>query len=466
MRIAFHGAAQTVTGSKHIITLNNGKKILLDCGLFQGKGRESDTLNRFWGFQPDEIDYMVLSHAHIDHTGLIPKLVNDGFRGKVHATPATFDISTILLQDSAHIQESDIRFINKRRKSQGQPLLFPLYTQDDVLKALKRFETHHYNRSFMLDENIEVTFTDAGHILGSAVVSLRIKEGGEIKKICFSGDLGRYNNRILVSPQPAAQADIVICESTYGNKIHDDTQFSTDELHHVIQRTIIEKGGRIIIPAFSVGRTQEVLYVLNQLYNEKKLPSIDVFVDSPLSTKATEITKAYPELYNKKVQKIMQSDIDPFGFPGLHFIEDKTESQRLNDRTEPCIIISASGMAEAGRVKHHIAHAIRNEKNTILFIGYAEGRSLGGRLQSGAKNVSIFGDDYPVNAEVVVLHSFSAHGDYEDLCQFLACQNPALVEKFFVVHGEPDVQNEFSEKMRHKGYQEAYVPNMHESFTI
>lgn len=466
MQIAFHGAAQTVTGSKHIITLKNGKKILLDCGLFQGKGKESDTLNRFWGFHPDEIDYMVLSHAHIDHTGLIPKLMNDGFRGKVHCTPATFDVSTILLQDSANIQEQDIRNINKRRKANGEAPLFPLYTKEDAIKALKRFETHHYKSSFMLDENIEVTFTDAGHILGSAVVSLRIKEGGEIKKICFTGDLGRYNNRILMSPQPAAQADIVICESTYGNKLHDDTQFSTNELFHVVEKTILQKRGKIIIPAFSVGRTQEILFVLNQLYNEGKLPEIDIFVDSPLSTHATEITRAYPELYNKKVQKILQEDHDPFGFPNLQFIEDKSESQRLNDREEPCIIISASGMADAGRVKHHIAHNIRNDKNTILFIGYAEPNSLGGKLQNGAEYVTIFGDEYRVNAEIVVLHSFSAHGDYEDMCQFLTCQDPKLVEKFFVVHGEPDVQNEFSERMKRKGYLESFVPHLHESFNL
>ncbi len=466
MQISFHGAAQTVTGSKHVISLKNGKKILLDCGLFQGKGQESDNLNRFWGFQPEEIDYMILSHAHIDHTGLIPKLVKDGYRGKVYCTPATYDVSAILLQDSANIQEQDIRQVNKRRKAKGQPPLYPLYTQEDAKTALSRFETHPYKSPFMLDENIEVTFTDAGHILGSAVVSIRIKEAGEVKKICFTGDLGRYNNRILVSPQPAEQADIVICESTYGTRIHDDTQFSTNELLQVIEKTIIQKKGKIIIPAFSVGRTQEVLFVLNQLYNERKLPGIDVFVDSPLSTHATEITRAHTELYNKKVQKILKEDHDPFGFPGVQFIEDKTESQRLNDRDDPCIIISASGMAEAGRVKHHIAHNIKNSKNTILFIGYAEPNSLGGRLQRGAENVTIFGDEYPVNAEVTALHSFSAHGDYEDICQFLACQNPALVDKFFIVHGEPDVQMEFCEKIKKKGYQESYVPFLHESFHL
>lgn len=467
MEISFHGAAQTVTGSKHIITLKNGKKLLLDCGLFQGHGKETDSLNRYWGFHPDEIDYMVLSHAHIDHTGLIPKLISDGYKGEIHCTPATFDISSILLQDSAHIQESDIRFINKKRKERGEAPFFPLYTQDEALKSLKHFESHHYNKSFKLGDDIEVTFTDAGHILGSAVVNLTIKENGQIKKICFTGDLGRYNNRILLSPQPAPQADIVICESTYGNKIHDDTQYSTEELYEVIQKTIVQKRGKIIIPAFSVGRTQEVLFVLNELYNQGRLPEMEVFVDSPLSTKATDITRTYTELFNKKVQQILRDDKDPFGFPHLTFITDKDESQKLNDRTDPCMIISASGMAEAGRVKHHIAHNIRDEKNTILFIGYAEPNSLGGRLQArNHQYVSIFGDDYPVNAEIVVLHSFSAHGDYEDLCEFLACQNPSQVQKFFVVHGEPDVQNEFSERMKKKGYQETFVPKMHESFQV
>lgn len=466
MEIRFHGAAQTVTGTKHIITLKNGKKILLDCGLFQGKGSESDALNRIWGFHPDEINYVILSHAHIDHSGLIPKLINEGYSGIIHCTPATYDICTILLQDSANIQASDIRFLNKKRKAKGQAPLFPLYTQEEVSKALTHFETHNYNTHFKLDEDIEVMFTDAGHILGSAVVNLTIKENSEIKRICFTGDLGRYNNRILVSPQQAPQADIVICESTYGNKLHDDTGFSTSELQKVIQKTIIEKKGKLIIPAFSVGRTQEVLFVINQLYNENKLPEIAVFVDSPLSTKATEITLAYPELYNKKVQKIMKKDPNPFGFPHLQFIEDKDESQRLNERKEPCIIISAAGMAEAGRVKHHIAYNIKDEKNTILFIGYAEPHSLGGRLQSGIKSTTIFGEEYAVNAEIVVLHSFSAHGDYEDICQFLNCQDPKVVQKFFVVHGEPEVQNDFSERMKAKGYIETFVPNIHESFHI
>lgn len=466
MELSFHGAAQTVTGSKHIITLKNGKKILLDCGLFQGMGSETDILNREWGFHPDEIDYFVLSHAHIDHTGLIPKLVQDGYRGKIHCTPATEEITNILLRDSAHIQQSDIRFLNKKRKAQGLSPLMPLYTEGDVDSAMRRFITHPYNQSFKIDEDIEVTFTDAGHILGSAVVSLRIKEGGTVKKICFTGDLGRYNNRILYSPQVAAQADIVICESTYGNKLHDSTEFSENELYNIIQKAIVEKKGKLIIPAFSVGRTQEVLFVLNKLENAGKLPSIPVYVDSPLSTEATDITKHYPELFNKRVQKLLQTEPDPFGLQNLTFITEKAQSQDLNNREEACIIISASGMAEAGRVKHHIMHAISNPQHTIMFIGYAEPNSLGGRLQRGAEVVRIFGEEFEVKADIQVLHSFSAHGDYDDLSQFLACQDPKLVDKFFIVHGEPDVQKEFAERMRKKGFDETYIPMMHENFRV
>lgn len=466
MDIAFHGAAQTVTGSKHIITLKNGKKILLDCGLFQGMGSETDILNRQWGFHPDEIDYFILSHAHIDHTGLIPKLVQEGYKGRIHCTPATRDVSDILLRDSAQIQKADIRFINKKRKAQDKSPLVPLYLEEDVDKALRHFDIHHYNHSFKIDEDIEVTFTDAGHILGSAVVSLRIKEAGAVKRICFTGDLGRYNNRILNSPQDAAQADIVICESTYGNKLHDSTEYSENELFEVIQKAIIEKKGKLIIPAFSVGRTQEILFVLNKLENAGKLPNVQVYVDSPLSTKATDITKQYPELYNKKVKKMLDTDSDPFGFRNLTFITEKVDSQALNNRDEPCIIISASGMADAGRVKHHIMHAISNPKHTILFIGYAEPHSLGGKLQRGAEYVRIFGEEFKVNAEIKVLHSFSAHGDYDDLCQFLACQDPKIVDKFFVVHGEPDVQGEFAERMRKKGFAETYIPMMHEHFHL
>lgn len=466
MEISFHGAAQTVTGSKHIIKLKNGKKILLDCGMFQGMGHQTNDLNRQWGFHPDEIDYFILSHAHIDHTGLIPKLVEDGYGGKIHCTTATKDIADILLRDSAQIQEADIRFVNKQRKAEGKTPLQPLYREQEVERALKRFEIHPYNRSFKIDDDIEVTFTDAGHILGSAIVSLKIREGGEVRRICFTGDVGRYNNRILYSPQPVEQADIVICESTYGNKLHDSTEFSEQELYEIIQEAVVVKQGKLIIPAFSVGRTQEVLFVLNKLELAGKLPNVRVYLDSPLSNKATDITRQYPELYNKRVQDLMKTDDDVFGFRNLMSIVRKEDSQALNDRNEPCIIISASGMAEAGRVKHHIAHAISNPKHTILFIGYAEPRSLGGRLQRGAQSVRIFGTEFSVRADIKVLHSFSAHGDYEDLCQFLADQDPKQVQKFFVVHGEPDTQNEFAERMHKKGYHEVFVPYMHEHFYV
>lgn len=464
MHISFHGAAQIVTGSKHIITLKNGKKLLLDCGLFQGQGSQTDTLNRFWGFVPSEIDYMVLSHAHIDHTGLIPKLVLDGYKGKIFCTPATFEVTSILLRDSARIQEADIRFVNKKRRAMHLPPFEPLYTEEDAERSLSRFVTHPYNQPFTIDEDIEVLFKDAGHILGSATVSLSIKESGKTQRVLFTGDLGRYNNRILCSPENAPQAEVIICESTYGTKLHDNTDFSENELLTVIENTIVKKKGKLIIPAFSVGRTQEVLYVLNQLEETGRLPKVDVFVDSPLSTEATNIVRAYPELYNKKIKAFMETDADPFDFDGLQFVANKVDSQDLNYRETPCVIISASGMAEAGRVKHHIAHGIGDPKNTILMVGYAEPNSLGGRLQSGVKTVKIFGEEYIVRADVVVLHSFSAHGDYEDICQFLSNQDPKLVEKFFVVHGEPEVQHEFAERMRKKGFAEVYVPQMHEGF--
>jgi metallo-beta-lactamase family protein len=461
MKIAFHGAARCVTGSKHLLTLINGKKILLDCGMFQGMGQETDSLNRNWGFNPSELTVVVLSHAHIDHSGLLPKLVKDGFKGKIYCTPATKELATVLMEDSAGIQEGDIRYVNKKRAAKGLPFLQPMYTTEDAMEAANQFEAIDYNTWQKIEEGVELQFTDAGHIIGSAAVHLRVQENGNTKKITFSGDVGRYRDIILKSPQTFEQSDVIIIESTYGNSLHDFHLAAPDLLLEWIEKTCITKKGKLIIPAFSVGRTQEILFALNQLELERRLPKLDYFVDSPLSIKATEIVKKYPKYFNQFIQKVLESDADPFAFEGLQYVQTREESKKINYRNEPCVIISSSGMAEAGRVKHHISNAIENSRNSILMSGYCEPHSLGGRLISGAKEVRIFGVEHEVHAEIGAIRSMSAHGDYDDLCQFLACQNPNLVEQLFLVHGEYDVQQDFKNRLIHKGFKNVVIPELH-----
>ncbi len=467
MNISFHGAARVVTGSKHVIQLDNNKRILLDCGMFQGHPQEADRLNRDWGFDPSQIDYLVLSHAHIDHCGLIPKLVKDGYKGKIFCTPATLDMSKILLFDSARIQEGDAHFLNKRLARQNKALIESLYTEEDVEVALPHFVTVDYNKPFQIDENIELLFTDAGHIIGSAVVNLKLKrKDGSNTRLTFTGDVGRYGDDIINSPQKFPQADIIICESTYGDKLHEPSELSAKKLLDIIVDTCLKKRGTLIIPAFSVGRTQEIIYTLSRLQSDKLLPPLDFFIDSPLSLEATEVTKNHPECFNEHLKEFMKKDPTPFDFKNLHYIKDVEGSKELNDRETPCVIISASGMADAGRVKHHIAHNIGDSRNTILLVGYCEPNSLGGRLAAGIKDVTIFGEPFKVSAEIKQLHSFSAHGDYEDLCDFLACQDPKEVKKLFLVHGEYDVQQVFRSKLIKKGFAEIEIPQMHQQYSI
>lgn len=461
MKIAFHGAARCVTGSKHLITLSNGKKILLDCGMFQGMGKKTDALNREWGFDPADIEVVVLSHAHIDHSGLLPRLVKDGYQGKIYCTPATKELTGVLLEDSAEIQMDDVKYINKKRNAEGLPYLKPLYTLEDAVYAKQFFTAVNYDEWITIMDGVELMYTDAGHIIGSACVHLRINENGKTKRITFSGDVGRYRDVILKSPSVFPQADVIILESTYGNSLHDLHSSTPDMLLEWIEKTCLKKKGKLIIPAFSVGRTQELLFALNQLELERRLPELDYFVDSPLSIKATEIVKHYPQYFNKTIQRILETDADPFQFRGLHYIKTVEESKLLNFRNEACVIISASGMADAGRVKHHISNNIENSRNSILITGYCEPNSLGARLQSGKKDVKIYGIDHEVHAEVGSIRSMSAHGDYEDLSQFLACQDPKAVKKLFLVHGEYDVQEDFKQRLLQKGYTDIEIPELH-----
>lgn len=461
MKLAFHGAARTVTGSKHLLTLSNGKKYLLDCGMFQGMGKETIELNSNFGFDAASIDYLVLSHAHIDHSGLIPKLVRDGFKGKIFSTPATKDLTAILMEDSAGIQESDLKFLNKRRASQGLPYFKPLYEMADALNAKQYFVEVDYGQWYRIDENVEFMYLDAGHIIGSTTVHLKVTENGKVTRITFSGDVGRYRDVILRSPESFPQADYIIMESTYGNKLHERITDSVDHLLEWIDRTCLQKKGKLIIPAFSVGRTQEILFSLNQLENENRLPDLKYFVDSPLSLEATRVIESYPQYFNNRIQKILQTDHDPFLFKGLKFVKSVEESKMLNYLNEPCVIISASGMAEAGRVKHHISNNIENSRNSILLTGYCEPESLGGRLKKHPTEVGIFGVPHEVHAEIGEIKSMSAHGDYNDLCQWLSCQDPRQVKKLFLVHGEYEVQQEFRNRLISKGFADVSIPERH-----
>lgn len=461
MKIAFHGAARCVTGSKHLLTLNGGMNILLDCGMFQGMGNETDSLNKNFGFPAQDTDILVLSHAHIDHCGLIPKLVKDGFSGKIICTPATKDLTGILLQDSAKIQEEEAKFINKTRAAQGRQSVLPLYTIADVQTVLPLFETVEYSIPVEIAPGVELLFLDAGHIIGSATVHLKINENGKTTSLTFSGDVGQYRDVILKSPQPFPQADYILLESTYGNSLHEATRFTPDILLDWIVKTCIQKKGKLIMPAFSVGRTQEILFALNHLEQENRLPELDYFVDSPLSIETTELVKRYKPLFNRTVQKIMENDQDPFQFKGLKCIRSVEASKQLNYHKEPCVIISASGMAEAGRIKHHISNNIENSHNTILMTGYCETRSLGGRLLAGEKQVSIYGQPHEVHAEIGAVSSMSAHGDYEDLCQWLASQDPKQVRKIFLVHGDYLVQQDFKSRLIRKGFADVEIPELH-----
>ncbi len=466
MKIAFHGAARNVTGSKHLITLKNQTQILLDCGMFQGRGSETEEWNKHFGFDPRLVNYLVLSHAHIDHCGLIPKLVAEGFRGPIFCTPATFDLVEILLMDSAKIQEQDTAYLNKHRVKRNKPLLKPLFTEEDVYAAIKQFKMVAYDTDTQIDRDIQLRFTDAGHILGSAAVHLSIRESEKTTQITFSGDVGRYGDLLLNSPQTFPQADYVLLESTYGNSLHEELAPTDEMFRQIIEETCMLRGGKVIIPAFSVGRTQEILYILNKLELEGTLPPVPYYVDSPLSAKATAIIKNHPEVYNRGVKKVMETDRDPFNFKGLHFIESVDESKALNFDKSPCVIISASGMAEAGRVKHHIRNNIENEHHTILIVGYCEPNSLGGRLMAGQQVVRIFGEEHQVRAQVKVLRSMSAHGDRDDLFQFLACQNPDQVKTLFLVHGEHEKQLHFKNSLNEGGFKTVEIPDRHQEFEL
>ncbi len=467
MNIKFCGAAREVTGSAHLITLDDGYKILLDCGLYQGRSKEWKKFNEHWLFKPEEIDCLILSHAHIDHSGRIPKLVKDGFNGRIYCTHATRSLCSIMLLDSAGIQERDAAFFNKKilpRKKKASPRT-PLYTTEDATEAMSHFEGFSYNNWIRISKGVEVLFKDAGHILGSASVTLRIQEKGKRRTIGFSGDVGRPNRPILRDPQPMPQVDYMICESTYGNKDHIGAPDEADKLLEVIRNTCVEKKGKLIIPAFSVGRTQELVYMMDRMETAGLLPKIPVYVDSPLAVNATTIFGIHPECYDNDLNKYLLIDDNPFGFNKLNYVTNVDVSKSLNDRKEPCIIISASGMMNAGRVKHHLANNIENAKNTLLIVGYCTPETPGGQLINGVKEIRLFGEMKKVRADVIVMDSFSAHADRGELLSFLKNQKGGL-KKLFLVHGTLDRQEAFKDLLEENGYQNIEIPSLGENFDL
>lgn len=467
MTIQFLGATREVTGSKHLITTNIGTKILLDCGMYQGKGLETYNDNMDLGFEPKEIDYLILSHAHIDHSGLIPYIIKKGFKGTVLCTPATRDLCAIMLPDSGRIQELDTITFNKKREKQGLPTIEPIYTEEDARLSMQCFVSIPYDREMKFGD-FSLMFTDNGHILGSATCNIKLfsKDKEKPVSVAFTGDIGRYEGRILKTPQRFPQADYVIMESTYGDREHKAVTQSDDDLLDVVKYTCVQKRGKLIIPSFAVGRAQEIIFALNKLWEEDRLPNIDVYVDSPLSVNATNIFKLHTECFNNEMIEFMRQDPDPFGFDKLRYIQSSKESKMLNFSMEPCIIISASGMMEAGRVKHHIANNIEKRSTTILGVGYCSPTTLGHRILRGDKNVSIFGIPHKVKADIRKLESYSAHADCNELLRFVDHLDREQTKKIIVVHGEAKTQDKFAKTLNSHGFKDVFIPNKRDILNI
>ncbi|MCW8849607.1 MAG: MBL fold metallo-hydrolase [Melioribacteraceae bacterium] len=465
MEIQFIGAARTVTGSMHLVRTGT-TTFLVDCGLYQGKRKEAFEINRTYDlFDPLEVDFIILTHAHIDHSGNLPTLVKNGFRGKIYATFATRDLVSIMLRDSAHIQEKDIEYVNKKRKRNGQNLFEPLYSQKDVNDALKLFVGINYHHEIELTPDIKLTFVDAGHILGSAVSHLLINENGEEINLGFSGDLGRPNLPILRDPEKIRDVDYFICESTYGGRTHDNPLDSEQQLARVVNRAH-ERNAKVIIPAFSVGRTQELVYALHRIFSRGDAPRIPVYVDSPLSVNATDVFRLHPECFDVETEEFLIRNKDPFGFNQLNYISEVSESKEINEKDGPLMIISSSGMCEAGRILHHLKNNIENPNNIVLIVGYAAQHTLARRIIEKDEIVKIFGDEVNLKAEVIVLNSFSAHADADELIDYVNQFDKNKLKEIFLVHGELDQQEIFKKRLLENGIKEVTIPEKGDVFVL
>jgi len=465
MQIGFYGAAQTVTGSQYLVEVN-GIRIVIDCGLFQGKREESYIRNRNFEYDPSTVDHLVLTHAHIDHSGNIPNFVRKGFKGTIHATPATVELCKIMLHDSAYLQEKDTEFVNKIRLKQGKEPFKPLYTREDVDLALPLFTTHEYNHDVPLGKGITVSFRDAGHILGSASLLLEINEKGRTYRIGFSGDIGRPNMPLMHDPDLLRDLDYLVMETTYGNRLHHPFSTVEQELADVIT-TAIQNGGNLIIPAFAVGRTQLLVYMLHKLYDQHRIPDIPIFVDSPLGLHATEVFRNHFELLDRETERhYLRDNVDPFSFERLTYIASIEESKKLNNIDYPHIIISSSGMAEGGRVLHHLRNNIGRKKTTVLFVGYAAEHTLARQLVEGEKVVKIFGEEHKVRCSIKTMDAFSGHADRHELLHYLSYCPPERMKKIILVHGEPIQMESFANALRSKGYDDVVMAAPSETITI
>lgn len=466
MEITFHGAVRTVTGSQHLLQVN-GKQILLDCGFYQGSRQESYRRNRQLPYDAAAVDVMALSHAHIDHSANIPNLVKSGFKGDIYCTYATRDLCAVMLRDSAEIMESDVDYLNKKRMKRGEELLEPIYTVEDAIRSLDSFVGMSYNRTREIMPGVRLTFYDAGHILGSAIVALDIDDQAQERsvRLVFSGDLGRPDRPILRDPAYVDEADVLLVESTYGDREHPPTEVLDDRLRDVVNTTY-KRGGKIIIPAFAVGRTQELVYRLHELIQRRAIPpNLGVYVDSPMAIDATGIYRLHPEAYDEELGAFMLEQGDPFGFDMLTYTRSVNQSKELNFLREPAIIISASGMAENGRILHHLKNNIEDSRNTILIVGWQAPNTLGRRLVEKQPRVRIFGEEYDLRAEVVTINGFSAHADSSELLDWVA-HFQRKPRQTFVVHGEETISLAFAGHLMRQGLENVHVPHLGQTFTV
>jgi metallo-beta-lactamase family protein len=455
MRIFFAGAARTVTGSQHLLEFD-GKRLLLDCGLYQGRRQESNERNRNLPYDPRGVDAMVLSHAHIDHAGNVPSLVKQGFRENIFCTPATRDLCSVMLRDAAHIQEADAEFINRKQRHELQEPIVPLYTEADVLQALSHMRTLDYHRPAAVLPGVTCTLFDAGHVLGSAIVQLDIDRAPDRLRLVFSGDLGRRNMAILRDPEIPESPDVLLVESTYGDRLHSPMSGMEEQLAAVVNRAVQRKG-KILVPSFSLERTQEFVYALHRLTDRGAIQKIPIYVDSPLSVRITEVFKLHPECFDEETRVFLHQNGDPFGFENLRYISDAEDSKALNGQEGPMMIISASGMCEAGRILHHLRNAVEDERNLVLIIGFQAEHTLGRRIAEREPMVKIFGVERALEAEVVVMDAFSAHADRDDLLDFVTrCRGN--LKKTFVIHGEESQSLALAKRLTDLGIPEVQVP--------
>lgn len=468
MQLTIHGAAQEVTGSMHLLEVN-GKRVLLECGLYQGRRADTYERNLNFPFDPASVDALVLSHAHIDHSGNIPNLVKQGFRGNIWCTAATRNLCTYMLMDAGYIQEMDAKYLNRKKRRQGEPPIKPIYTQADAKKALLQFVGIGLHRPIPIVDGVELTFYNAGHILGAAHVALDVheRESGRDVRIMFSGDVGRVESPILESPEQADYANVLILESTYGNRFHGEYGDARKKLRDVVNKTSMRQG-KVIIPAFAVGRTQEIVYSLNLLDADGDIPEVPIFVDSPLAVNATDVFRMHPEEWNEEVQQFLTEDRrkTPFDFDNMEYVRNVRRSKQLNHMPGPAVVISASGMAENGRILHHLRHGIENPNNTILLVSFMAQHTLGRRLKEGEKRVRIYGEEYDVRAQVESIDGYSAHADQTGLLNWADRLDRNRLQQVILVHGEPEPAKTMAEVMRDKDYPSVSVPVRGQKFDL